>query len=343
VVNAASWDPITASVAPGELITLFGTNLAAAFDTNIGGQPFGTALGGTQVLVNSQPAPVYYVSPTQVSAIIPYEVACANSSTVFCYADIQVNNIGQGLGLSNQVSVDLTDAESGIFSQNQNGIGDAIAEHANGTLITQNSPAAPGETIVLALTGMGAVTPTIEDGEVPPAAGPLSYANNYTATDGLLVLFNDYTNNVLGQQATVGYGGLYPGLAGLYQMNVTVPTNVGPGDVYIEVVTDAADVNQVTVCVTGSCPVSDAALAAKTQARPMRVAAPKLLEHAKGPLHTAKPDARIARIAPSSLAPALRPPAVPLSSPSSLSSPASLILPPASPLFLAPPAPASQE
>ncbi len=50
----------------------------------------------------------------------------------------------------------------------------------------------------------------------------------------------------------MSYAGLYPGLAGLYQMNVTVPATVGPGDVYVEIITDAADVEQVTVPVSGS-------------------------------------------------------------------------------------------
>ncbi|MGD1097683.1 MAG: hypothetical protein ABSB35_37565 [Bryobacteraceae bacterium] len=48
------------------------------------------------------------------------------------------------------------------------------------------------------------------------------------------------------------FAGLAPTLAGLYQMNVQVPTGVGPGNVYLEVVTDAADVLQIQVPVGGS-------------------------------------------------------------------------------------------
>ncbi len=262
VLNAASWDPVTASFAPGELFTLYGTGLASSTLANAGGTPFGTSLGTTQVLVNGEPAPIYDISPTKIDAIMPY--ATADSTTG--YGTIQVNNGGL---LSNQVQVYLTDAESGIFSQGEDGIGEAIAEHANGSFVTENNPAQPGETIVLALTGMGTVTPAITDGALGPS-GPLSYADVYTNTTNctattpncnLLVLFNDYINNSTQQQATVAYAGLYPGLAGLYQMNVTVPTTVGPGDVYIEVVTDAADVEQVTI------PVSGVSAAAKIQPR----------------------------------------------------------------------------
>jgi uncharacterized protein (TIGR03437 family) len=261
VLNAANWDPVTAGLAPGELITLYGTNLASSTLANAGGTPFGTSLGTTQVLVNGAPAPIYDISPTKVDAIMPY--ATASSSTG--YGTIQVSNGGI---LSNQVQVYLTDAESGIFSQGEDGIGPAIAEHANGSLITESNPAQPGETIVLALTGMGSVTPAIQDGAVP--TGQLYYANVFSSTTNctsttpncnLLVLFNDYLNNATQKQATVAFAGLYPGLVGLYQMNVTVPTGVGPGDVYIEVVTDAADVEQVTI------PVGSASAAAQIQSR----------------------------------------------------------------------------
>jgi uncharacterized protein (TIGR03437 family) len=322
VVNAASWDPVTASVAPGELITLFGTNLSASPQANIGGQPFGTALGGTQVLVNNAPAPIYYVSPTQVSAIIPYEVACANTTSVYCYAEVQVNNLGQELGVSNQVSVYLTDANSGIFSVGPSidglpyGIGDTDALHsANYTQVSQNSPALPGEIVLLPLTGMGAVTPTIEDGAVPPLVGAPT-ANNFTTANELVVLFNDYVNNVTAQQATVGYAGLWPGLVGLYQMNVQIPTTVGPGDVYIEIVTDAADNDQVTICVTGSCEVNDtipSATSAKFKLRPALTSAAKLQRPPKGPPHTTK-TAGLPRIARPSLA-AAQAPALAVSSP----------------------------
>jgi uncharacterized protein (TIGR03437 family) len=302
VVNAASWQPITAGFAPGELFTLFGSGLSKATLSNSGGQPFGTSLGTTQVLVNGEPAPIYYVSPNQVSAIMPY----ATASSTTGYAEIQVNNGGI---LSNQVQVFLTDANSGYFSQEQDGIGDAIAEHANGSLVTQSNPAQPGETIVLALTGMGSVTPPIVDGSIGPS-GPLSYANNFTTANELLVYFNDYINNSTQQQATVSFAGLYPGLAGLYQMNVVVPTTVGPGDVYIEVITDEADVEEVTVCVTGSCTVEDPSVVSKLVARPaLTPIAAKALAHLKAPPHMTKMKGRGQITRPGSLR--LRAPAAP--------------------------------
>jgi len=305
VFNGANWDPITAGLAPGELITLYGKGLSSSTLTNVGGLPFGTSLGTTQVLVDGQPSPIYYVSPTQLSAIIPYGAAGSASA----YATIQVNNGGL---LSNQVSVFLTPSEPGIFSKGQDGIGDAIALHANYTAVSPASPAQPGETIILALTGLGTVTPTVADGAVGPSS-PLSYADNFTATNGLLVLFNDYNNGSTGQQGTVQFAGLYPGFAGLYQMNVTIPTNVGPGQVYVEVITAYSDVEQVTVCVT-SCPAGSVSSSVQAQqVSQTLVPVPPALQRQKARPHTSRTNGLTPIERPSLLLPARAPEQTPSS------------------------------
>src|ERR1022692_1978656 len=87
IVNAASWAPFTAGIAPGELLTLFnGSNLASS--TVVAVSPFPTSLGQVQVSIGGLPAPIYYVTPTQIAAIVPYEV------TPGTIVDIQVTNNG---------------------------------------------------------------------------------------------------------------------------------------------------------------------------------------------------------------------------------------------------------
>ncbi len=255
VTNSASFAPITASLAPGELVTLFGTGLSATTLTTQGGIPFPTTLGGVQVLVNGTPAPIYYVSPTQISAILPYSLSTAT------LASIQVKSNG---ATSNAVTQFTTDAIPGIFSQTANGLGYAAAVHAaTGKLVTQANPAIAGEYIALFLTGLGTVTPAITDGAIGPT-NPLSYADQFNSNN-MGVFFDDYNNNSF-PQANVNYAGLAPGLAGLYQINVQVPTGVGPGDVYLEVFTDYADVNQIQVPVG-----SGTSAAARVPAGPVRM------------------------------------------------------------------------
>ncbi len=84
--------------------------------------------------------------------------------------------------------------------------------------MTPNSPAQIGETIAVYVTGLGAVFPGISDGAAGPT-GQLSTTSNTIAV------------NVDGLPATVTYSGLAPQLAGLYQINFTVPTGVTSGEV----------------------------------------------------------------------------------------------------------------
>lgn len=242
VVNAASFQPVTASLAPGELITLYGTGLSSVTMEMQGGQAFPTKLGGVSVSINNLPCPIYYVTPTQLSVIVPYAVASNRTGL----ANIQVTNNGVA---SNVVQMYLSDSEPGAFSQGENGIGfGAVLHSATGTLITSSDPAQPGEYISLYLTGLGTVTPPITDGAVGPVT-TLSTSDVYNAGN-LGVYFNDYgPNGTVGNPGAIQYAGLAPGLAGLYQLNVQVPTSgLASGDnVYIELVTDAADVNQIQI------------------------------------------------------------------------------------------------
>jgi uncharacterized protein (TIGR03437 family) len=210
VVNAASFAPFTAGISPGGLITIYGTNLAGGtqFASSI---PFPTNLGNTQVTVNGQNAPIYYVTPGQISVIVPYAVSPTATNTI---ANIQVNNNGT---LSNTVSTFINATTPGIFTIPPGGINYGAVLHADFSLVTAQSPAKIGETISVYLTGLGAVSPAIQDG----AAGPV---------DTLSKTSNTITADISGISATVSYAGLAPQLAGLYQVNLTIPTGVTAGD-----------------------------------------------------------------------------------------------------------------
>jgi uncharacterized protein (TIGR03437 family) len=159
------------------------------------------------------------VSPGQISILVPYGVAPYGAD------NLQVTNNGVA---SNVVSAGfgVNVSQPGVFSQSQNGIGFAAARHAaTGELVDQANPAQPGEYISIYMTGLGAVTPAIADGAEGPS-NPLSTADCWT-NGSMSVLFNDYgpgassESDVLG---TIQFAGLAPGLAGLYQVNVQVPT-----------------------------------------------------------------------------------------------------------------------
>src|SRR5262249_15934194 len=110
--------------------------------------------------------------------------------------------------------------------------------------------------IVMVLTGLGTVTPAISDGAVGPST-TLSYADLYNSKS-VAVYFNDCTNSIY-KQGTVGYAGLAPFYAALYQLNVTLPTRIRPSitrGVYVEISTDFADITQVQIPVGTSAGVT---------------------------------------------------------------------------------------
>ncbi|HEY4087051.1 MAG TPA: hypothetical protein VGM43_13985 [Bryobacteraceae bacterium] len=240
VVNAASFQPVTASVAPGELLVLYGSGLSASQVITQGGQVFPPSLNNVTVTMNGVNAAIYYVTANSIAAVVPWELASNQTALV----DIQVNNNGVK---SNVVQVYQTDAAPGSFSAGANGIGYAAATHAsNGSVITASNPVQPGETISLYVTGLGTVTPTVADGAVGPSP-TLSYSDLFNAGN-LAVYFNDFNTGDSGV-GTVTYAGLAPTLAGLYQINVTLPsTGLTAGDnLYVEMTTDAADIVQIQI------------------------------------------------------------------------------------------------
>ncbi len=200
VVNAASSALFTSGLAPGELITIYGTNLASS---TLADSNFPLQLGGVQVLINNRAAPVYVVSPTQLSAVVPF-------ATTELIAAVQVVNNGV---TSNTVTSYVNLTAPGAFTQPAGGIGYSAALHSDFTVVTPSHPAQVGETISLFVTGLGAVAPTVSDG----APGPIS---PFSLTTNTIAVY------IGGQKATTTFTGLAPQLTGLYQINVQVPANV---------------------------------------------------------------------------------------------------------------------
>jgi uncharacterized protein (TIGR03437 family) len=198
VVNGASFAPAGDSIAPGEFITLFGSNLAPGTQTAT--PPYPPALGGVSVVINGRQAPIYLISSGQINALVPY----ALSGSI---ANIAVNNNGTA---SNTVSVPVAATAPGVFSLNRTGIGPGAILHANFSLVNAAKPAKVGETILVFLTGLGAVNPPVADGTAGGASKAAAPVN---------VLIGGVT-------ATVSYAGLAPGFPGLYQLNVIVPADL---------------------------------------------------------------------------------------------------------------------
>ncbi|MBS1858431.1 MAG: hypothetical protein JST11_23880 [Acidobacteria bacterium] len=199
VVNAASSAPPGNPISPGQFVTLYGTGLAAGNAT--AKPPYPAQLNGVTVQVNGKAAPIYFVSPGQINFLVPY---ATGSST----ATIVVQNNGVN---SNPVTVPVAATAPGVYTLDQSGSGPGAILHADYSVVDASNPAAAGETVLIYLTGMGTVSPTLADGTAG-TSGTLYRATN-----------SNITVLVAGKPGTVLFNGLAPGYPGLYQINVTLP------------------------------------------------------------------------------------------------------------------------
>ena len=148
VENAASGVPT--SLSPGLNVTIFGTNMGPASLTilQVGASGnIATSLSGTQVTFDGIPAPIVYTSSSQVSVMVPYEVAGRTSTSMI----VSYNGVN-----STPLSVNVVSAAPGIYTINQSGTGRShTAFNQNGTVNGPQNPEVAGDVIQIFMTGEG--------------------------------------------------------------------------------------------------------------------------------------------------------------------------------------------
>ena len=219
VTNAASY--ATGAVSPGELVTIFGTNIGpataayATTDPSIG--KLATTIGGVQVLFNGIAAPMIYASSTQVSAVVPYEMAPAVSLSVW------IKYAGQ---TSNTYQLFSGATAPGLFTQNASGSGPGAILNEDNSVNGPGNRAAKGSIVQVFMTGEGLTSPPSVTGAITTATLPPPQV-----TPAPLLAVGVTIN---GQPALYVYAGEAPGLvAGMMQLNVQIPANAPSGDLAI--------------------------------------------------------------------------------------------------------------
>jgi uncharacterized protein (TIGR03437 family) len=209
VANAASY--VSGAVAPGEIVSLFGTAMGPASPASLAltnPRLVANSLAGVHVLFDGVPAPVLYASSGQVNVVVPYAVA-GESST-----EVQVEYLGS---VSPPVSLPIAATAPAIFTLDASGTGPgAILNAADESVNSAANPAAPGDWVSIFATGAGVTTPPGVDGLLP--AGP-SYQPNAPVSV-----------SIGGLTCQLNYTGAAPGLvSGVLQINAKVPAAVTPG------------------------------------------------------------------------------------------------------------------
>jgi uncharacterized protein (TIGR03437 family) len=193
--------------APNTFVSIYGVNLAyvtkAMTADDISGNMLPTALIGTgvRVLVNSIPADIYYVSPSQINLLIP-TLLIAGPATV----QVEVDGLAGA-----PVTIMLGATAPSMFQLDAMTV---LATHLDGSKVTANAPASTGEVIVLYASGLGPTVPAAIPNQLPGALAVIA------ARD-----FQVQLNGVAVDAAQILYAGVVPGYAGLYQINLRLPVN----------------------------------------------------------------------------------------------------------------------
>ncbi len=205
ILNAGSLLP--GPLAPGELITLIGPGIGPASALQPSGSPSSTILGGMSVLFDGIAAPLLYVSPNQINAIVPYGVT-GNTST-------QVTVTAQGQTIAGVTSPTAATAPA-ILTLASTGAGRGAILNQDLSVNSQSNPASKGSVIAIFAMGAGQTNPPSVDGQV----------TGTVLSRPLLPV----SVQIGGLDATVTYAGAAPGLvAGVLQVNAVVPSQVSSG------------------------------------------------------------------------------------------------------------------
>jgi len=224
VVNGASFAPSQA-VAPGSLVSIFGTNLASS-TAQAGSIPLSTSLANVSVAFNGIPAPLVAVDHLstydQINAQLPWNVlpGGAQSGT----AQVVVT---RGGAASVATSFQVAASAPGIFSLAGTGTGQARAINNSDGTFAAPSGSVPGFTthpakigdpdgIAIFATGLGAVSPPVANGGIP-ASG----LSNAVTVPTVLV------GNV---PAQVLFAGMSPQYVGLNQINIVLAPGTPTGN-----------------------------------------------------------------------------------------------------------------
>ena len=161
-------------------------------------------MAAATVQINGITAPLVYVSPLQINAQVPYELA--GQSTAQLQIVYQSSTVVSTL-------VPLAAANPALFLLNA-GASEVVAVNQDGSINSDQNPAARGSIVVLYATGAGQTTPAGVTGQAVEEPLP-------TPALQVSLTVADIPANLL-------YAGPAPGYVGLMQINAVIPSGFVP-------------------------------------------------------------------------------------------------------------------
>ncbi len=205
------------NITPGSWISIYGTNFASK--ASVWNGDFPTQLGQVVVTIDSQPAYLWYTSPTQINAQVPDD---SNSGSVTVTVTTPGGAVSQTVSLGQYspslslfsakypAAIVITPGQPGNSGQGYDAIGPP------GAFSFPLRPAVAGETVVLYGVGFGPTIPVVHAGR---AFSGIAYSETVP---------NISVGDI---PASVSFAGIVQ--AGLFQFNVVVP-DAGSGDLILQ-------------------------------------------------------------------------------------------------------------
>jgi uncharacterized protein (TIGR03437 family) len=208
------------TIQPGSWVSIYGSNLSSE-TTSWNGQ-FPTTLGGVNVTINAKQAFLWFVSPTQINLQAPSDTATGTVSVVVttsggkASSTVMLGPYGPSFSLLSSrysAAIVLTPGQSGNSGSGYDIIGPSAA------FSYPSRPVQAGETVLLYGVGFGPTSPTVLAGQAFSGAAPCVSLPQVT---------------IGGVPAMVSFAGIVE--AGLYQLNVVIPSGVGVGDKLLQAI-----------------------------------------------------------------------------------------------------------
>jgi uncharacterized protein (TIGR03437 family) len=169
-------------VAPGQLLTLWGTKLSPPSDSQPSGA-FPTSFNGIDVTFNGIAAPILFASGDQVNLQVPYEVTGQNEVTMQVTAELGDPQVSESfiLGVAErQPSILISPAN---FAGPLYGVSacrgtqyciQPLAYNEDGTVNSQQNPAPVGSAVTMFLNGVGVMSPSLTTGAISTMTSSLT-------------------------------------------------------------------------------------------------------------------------------------------------------------------------
>jgi uncharacterized protein (TIGR03437 family) len=196
------------TVSQGDILVVKGEQLSfSALVSNA--PPLPTISGGASVLVNGTAVPLFYTAYGQIAFQLPYDVPTGT-------AIVQVKR--DDGSLSNLASITVAPRAPRLL----------VTVNGDYSINSAAHPTHAGDVLTVYAIGLGATSPSVAAGAAAPSAEPLARVNPTPTVD--------FGTGSFGTQVAPAFAGLTPTAAGLYQVNVVVPSGLLSGAVNMTVV-----------------------------------------------------------------------------------------------------------